>query len=257
MSFYSKKFKGFVAFHFSNRSTQLKSMCLIISFLPVSTTHHKPFTATKRDWIISPWATSNSTKKGFFSHEKLLFYENQKKARRRRKELFIAIVCCKRSEKAERATTSSAIVGLLRYVYMRIIWLIMPQLWLWLCEKANEAIWIALNGFFCLHLRHDVLWFSNLSRNPNLLAFYFSSDREKKLLHIFLFIKCFVLSNARLNISAYETVENRHLLLSQERKKSKGIFSEANLRGLSRKNCRNIKNVSFNKLYFSFSDLRL
>lgn len=118
--------------------------------------------------------------------------------RRRRKELFYCHCCrvcvVKGARRQKAATTSSAIVGLLRYVYMRIIWLIMPLLCLALCEKANGAIWIALNGFYIsltiFHLLHDVLWFSNSSRNPNLLAFYFLY-RAKEIVTHFLFTECF------------------------------------------------------------------
>lgn len=121
----------------------------------------------------------------------------------------LSSVCCKRSEKAESSDHLQCNCwALLSYVYMRIIWLIMPLLWL--CEKANEAIWIV---FFAHNFSSTwcIMVFKFVS-DSELTRFFTSLSRRKRDCYRFSSfhqVLCFQM----LSSGHTKAVKNRHLLL--------------------------------------------
>lgn len=176
-------------------------------------------------------------------------------------------MCCKRSERVRVEWTQSDHLQCNCWafgVYMKVIWLIMPLL-SWLCEKASEAIWIALNGFFAFRYNFSsttwCIMVSHLSRGLRTYTRYFSGgsigaiDRS---LHISLdgefgsFVhNRDVKSFARWLLPwavclARETVKNCRLLLSCWSRcggfgRKTFLFRKPIPRRLNRKSCRNIK----------------
>lgn len=178
-------------------------------------------------------------------------------------------MCCKRSERVRVEWTQSDHLQCNCWafgVYMKVIWLIMPLL-SWLCEKASEAIWIALNGFFAFRYNFSsttwCIMVSHLSRGLRTYTRYFSGGSigaRDRSLHISLdgefgsFVhNRDVKSFARWLLPwavclARETVKNCRLLLSCwsrcggfGRKTFLFLFRKPIPRRLNRKSCRNIK----------------
>lgn len=196
-------------------------------------------------------------------------YFMKTKSRREKKRTFYCHCCrvcvVKGARRQKAATTSSAIVGLLRYVYMRIIWLIMPLLWL--CEKGERSNLNSNKWFFFAHNFSStwcIMVFKFVSE-PELTRLLFCYRAEKEIVTV-LFSSSFHQVPFRLPKclvkGSHSTLRNRKksssfVIMSEfTTKGEKFFFSEANLRGLSRKKSLWHKECRI-QLSFSSSDLRV
>lgn len=118
-------------------------------------------------------------------------YFMKTKSGREKKRTFYCHCCrvcvVKGARRQKAATTSSAIVGLLRYVYMRIIWLIMPLFWL--CEKGERSNLNSIKWFFFAHNFSStwcIMVFKFVSE-PELTRLLFCYRAEKEIVTVFFF----------------------------------------------------------------------
>lgn len=173
--------------------------CGILFMIPVRTTTwiFNRSAQEPRTGMISPWATSYSTKKASSRMRNCCFMKTKSRKKEKKRTFLLPLlssVCCKRSEKAESSDHLQCnCLALALCVYENYMINNAPALpcLVWKGERSdlNSIKWFFFISLTIFHLLHDVLWFSNSSRNPNLLAFYFLY-RAKEIVTHFLFTEC-------------------------------------------------------------------
>lgn len=164
-------------------------------------------------------------KKGFFSHEKLLFYE---KTKREGEEKNFYCHCCRvcvvKGARRQRPPPVHLLGALALCVYENCMINNAPALAVWKGERSN------LNSIKWLFFAHNfsstwcIMVFEFVSQ-PELTRSFTSLSRKEIVTHFAHSPRAFAFKClARVSLDIYETMQNRHLLLSRKRFRMKVLF---------------------------------